>query len=122
MSISGLHLTRIGHGDFLLDPLKSLNIRDQDRLIVEVTAYLLQMRAVRLYYDLSDLALIDPLYYSWLESLARATRTINVSMICVGMQPTAAFSLAQFLQKMPTFQTALEIDGYDTPRAAQAIP
>lgn len=112
MPISGLHLTRIGHGDFLLDPLKSLNVHDQDRLIVEVTAYLLQMRAVRLYYDLSDLALIDPLYYSWLESLARATRTVNVSMICVGMQPTAAFALSQFIQKSPTFQTALEIDDY----------
>ncbi|MDH4215572.1 MAG: hypothetical protein OEV23_01545 [Gallionella sp.] len=51
MPISGLHLTRIGPGDFLLDPLKSLNIRDRDRLIEEVTAYLLQMRAARLFYD-----------------------------------------------------------------------
>lgn len=112
MSISGLHLTQIGHGDFLLDPLKSLNIRDRDRLIEEVTAYLLQVRAVHLFYDLSDLALIDPLYYSWLESLARAARTVNVKMICVRMQPTAAFALSRFLQEIPTFQTALEIDGW----------
>ena len=112
MSISGLHLTRIGRGDYLLDPLKSLNIREQDRLIVEVTAYLLQVRAVHLFYDLSDLALIDPLYYSWLESLARAARAVNVKMVCVRMQPTAAFALSRFLQEIPTFQTALEIDGW----------
>src|SRR3989338_70157 len=112
MSISGLHLTRVGHGDFLLDPLKSLNIRDRDRMIEEVTAYLLQMHAVRLFYDLSDLALIDPLYYSWLESLARAARTVNVKMICIRMQPTAAFALSRFLKEVPTFQTALEIDGW----------
>jgi len=112
MPISGLHLTRIGPGDFLLDPLKSLNIRDRDRLIEEVTAYLLQMRAARLFYDLSDLALIDPLYYSWLESLARAARAVNVKMICVRMQPTAAFALSKFLEEIPTFQTALEIDGW----------
>lgn len=109
MSIPGLHLTRIGSGDFLLDPSKSLNIGDRDRLIENITAYLLQGRAVRLYYDLSDLALIDPHYYSWLDALARAVLAVNVRMICVGMQPTAAFALSQFLQEMPAFQTALEI-------------
>lgn len=110
MSISGLHLTRIGSGDFLLDPSKSLNIRDRDRLIESITAYLLQVRAVRLYYDLSGLALIDPLYYSWLDALARAAQVVNVQMICVCMQPTAAFALSQFLQEKPVFKTALEID------------
>ncbi len=109
MSIQGLHLTRIGRGDFLLDPTKSLNIRDRDPLIEAITAHLLEARAVRLYYDLSDLALIDPLYYSWLDALARAALAINVQMICVHMQPTAAFALSQFLKEMPVFQTALEI-------------
>lgn len=109
MSITGVHLTRIGSGDFLLDPSKSLNIRDRDRLVGDITAHLLKGRAVRLYYDLSDIALIDPLYYSWLDALARAALAINVRMICVGMQPTAAFALSQFLQEMPVFQTALEI-------------
>lgn len=112
MSIPGLHLTRIGSGDYLLDPSKSLNIRDRDRLIEDITAYLLQAHAVRLYYDLSDLALIDPLYYSWLDALAKAALIINVQMICVCMQPTAAFALSQFLQGMPVFQTALEVDSW----------
>ena len=109
MPIPGLHLTQIGRGDFLLDPSKSLNIRDRDRLIEAVIARLLQARAVRLYYDLSGLALIDPLYYAWLDALARAVLAVNVQMICVHMQPTAAFALSQFLQEKPAFQTAIEI-------------
>lgn len=109
MSIPGLHLTRIGRGDFLLDPSKSLNIRDRNPLIEAVTTRLLQSRAVRLYYDLSDLALIDPLYYSWLDALARALLAVNVQMICVYMRPTAAYALSKFLQERPVFQTAIEI-------------
>lgn len=112
MSIPGLHLTQIGRGDFLLDPSKSLNIRDRDRLIGDITAHLLQARAARLYYDLSDLALIDPLYYAWLDALARAAQAINVKMICICMQPTAAFALSKFLQEAPAFQTALGIEGW----------
>lgn len=112
MSIPGLHLTQIGSGDFLLDPSKSLNIGDRDRLITSIAAYLLEVRAVRLYYDLSDLALIDPLYYSWLDALARTAQTVNVKMICVNMQPTAAFALSKFLNKMPVFQTALSIQAW----------
>lgn len=112
MSIPGLHLTQIGRGDFLLDPSKSLNIRDRDRLIEDITACLLQARATRLYYDLSDLALIDPLYYAWLDTLARAVQAVNVRMICVNMQPTAAFALSKFLREMPAFQTALGIESW----------
>ena len=78
MPIPGLHLTQIGCGDILLDPSRSLNIRDRDKLIESITAYLLQVRAVRLYYDLSDLVLIDPLYYSWLDALARAALAVNL--------------------------------------------
>ncbi|HCI15163.1 MAG TPA: hypothetical protein DFK12_14785 [Gallionellaceae bacterium] len=112
MSIPGLHLTQIGSGDFLLDPSRSLNIRDKDSLIEEVAAHLMQVHAVRLYYDLSDLGLIDPLYYSWLDALARAMHIINVEMICIRMQPTAAFALARFLDGKPPFKTALEIQDW----------
>ena len=109
MNALSLHLTKIGSGDFLLEPSKSLNIRDQSRHIENITAHLLQVRASRLYYDLSSLMLIDPLYYAWLDALARATGTINVKMICVNMQPTAAFALAKFLRGKPVFETALTI-------------
>jgi rsbT antagonist protein RsbS len=109
MQIPGLHLTKIGSGDFLLEPSKSLNIRDQDRLIESITARLMKAHASRLYYDLSGLTLIDPLYYEWLDTLARSARTVNVRMICINMQPTAAFALSRYIHKMPAFETALGI-------------
>lgn len=112
MSIPGLHLTQIGRGDFLLDPSRSLNTRNSGQLIADITARLLQARAARLYYDLSDQSLIDPVYYAWLDMLARAMQAINVRMICIQMQPTAAFALSRFLQEKPQFDTALDIDGW----------
>ncbi|MFH2135743.1 MAG: hypothetical protein ABII81_11330 [Pseudomonadota bacterium] len=112
MSIPGIHLTQIGRGDFLLDPSRSLNTRNSGQLIEAIAARLLQARAVRLYYDLSDQSLIDPVYYAWLDMLARAMQAINVRMICIQMQPTAAFALSRFLQEKPQFETALDIDGW----------
>ena len=109
MAIQGLHLTQIGGGDFLLEPSRSLNIRDQAGLIESITARLMQAHASRLYYDLSGLALIDPLYYAWLDTLARSAQTVNVRMICINMQPTAAFALSKFMNKRPAFETALGI-------------
>lgn len=112
MSISGLHLTRIGSGDFLLEATRSLNIRDQDLLLEGIASRLQQARASRLYYDLSEQALIDPVYYAWLNALARTIQAINVKMVCVHMQPTAAFALAQFMREKPAFETALDISGW----------
>lgn len=112
MSIPGLHLTRIGSGDFLLEATRSLNIRDQDPLLEGIVARLQQARASRLYYDLSEQALIDPVYYAWLDALARTIQANNVKMVCVHMQPTAAFTLAQFVRKKPAFETALDISGW----------
>jgi rsbT antagonist protein RsbS len=109
MPIPGLHLTQIGGGDFLLEPTRSLNIPDQDALIARITARLIPAHAARLYYDLSSLTLIDPLYYAWLDKLARSVQAINVRMICINMQPTAAFALSKFIGKMPAFETALSI-------------
>ena len=109
MTATSVHITKIGSGDFLLEPAPSLNIRDQSKHIEHITARLLQARATCLYYDLSGLALIDPLYYAWLDALARAAQTVNVKMICINMQPTAAFALAKFLHKMPVFETAHNI-------------
>jgi rsbT antagonist protein RsbS len=109
MAIAGVHLTRIGKGDFLFEPLSSMNIQDQDRLILELVAHLQQGQGRRLYYDLNTLPVIDPVYYGWLDSLARTCQTLNVKMICINMQPTAAFTLSQFLAGRPVFETALGI-------------
>ena len=112
MLIQGLHLTQINSGDFLLEPSRSLNIQAADMLIDNIAASLQQAHASRLYYDLSGLALIDPVYYAWLDTLARTVQAINVSMVCIHMQPTAAFGLAQFLFEKPAFETALDISGW----------
>lgn len=109
MPIPGLHLTQIGSDDFLLEPSRSLNIRDREMLIEHIAGRLLRARASRLYYDLSERALIDPVYYGWLNELARAALAINVRMVCIHIQPTAAFALAQFVSEPPAFETALDI-------------
>ena len=112
MPIAGLHLTRIGSEDFLLEPSRGLNIHDQDLLIKSLVARLQHTKATRMYYDLSEQVIIDPVYYAWLNRLARALLTINIKMICIHMQPTAAFALSQFIRELPTFGTALDISGW----------
>lgn len=109
MSIAGVHLTRIGKGNFLLEPLRSMNIRDQDALVREVVMHVQQGQGVRLYYDLDGMPVIDPVYYGWLDKLARTCQTVNVKMICINMRPTAAFTLSKFLARKPAFETALGV-------------
>ena len=112
MNIPGLHLTSIGNGDFLLEPTRSLDIANSDELIEEVIRRLQKSKGVRLYYDLAELAMIDPVYYQWINSLARACQAVNVKMVCIHMQPTAAFTLSQFLLEGPTFGCALDVGGW----------
>ena len=111
MTIPGLHLTQIGSDDFLLEPSRGLNIHDQGALIRSLVARLLHAKATRLYYDLAEQVIIDPVYYAWLNKLARALLTINIKMICIHMQPTAAYALVQFTRETPTFGSALDISG-----------
>jgi len=109
MAISGIHLTCIGRGNFLLEPLRSMNIQDAGQLMQDIIALLQQSRGVRLYYDLNGLPVIDPVYYDWLDKLARICLTVNIEMICINMQPTAAFTLSSFLASEPVFATALGV-------------
>ncbi len=109
MTISGVHLTRIGKGDYLLEPLRSMNIRDQGALIQDIVDGVREGQCARLYFDLGGLPVIDHLYYDWLDQLARTCLAMNVRMICINMQPTAAFTLSKFLTAKPVFETALKI-------------
>lgn len=120
MALHGIHLTRIGESDFLLEPLRSLNISDNAGLVEGVVERLLQAGAQRLYYDLSTQAIIDPVYYKWLNQLARTVAAVNVRMVCVHMQPTAAYSIVQFEREAPAFETALEISGWQNSRQAKS--
>ncbi len=116
MSLRGIHLTRIGKTDFLLEPLSSLNISDNARLVEGIIERLLEAGATRLYYDLSTLAIIDPVYYKWLNDLARTVAAVNVKLVCVNMQPTAAYALVQFEREPPVFETALGISEWQGSR------
>ena len=109
MAISGVHLTRIGKGNYLLEPLRSMNIRDQGALMQEIVTQVKQGQGARLYFDLSGLPVIDHIYYDWLDQLARTCRVVNIRMICINMQPTAAFTLSKFLTNKPIFETALGV-------------
>lgn len=109
MAIPGIHLTRIGKGNYLLEPLRGMNIQDQGELLQHVVAQLQQGRGAHLYYDLGELPVIDPVYYGWLDKLARACRAVNIGMTCINMQPTAAFALSKFLSARPPFATALDV-------------
>ncbi len=107
MDASGFHLTPLGGGRALLEPWRGLDVGRPEPLVEEILTRLQRARADRLYYDLSDLALIDPVYFAWLNRLASACRTVNVRMTCIGMKPTAAFALASYLREPPAFDTAL---------------
>lgn len=109
MSDAGFHLTPIGSNDFLLEPSPSLDVGAPDPLILEIVGRLQKGKSSRLYYDLADLPVIDLVYYAWLNRLARACRAINVQMVGVHMQPTAAFALSQRLPELPQFKTALDV-------------
>lgn len=107
MTPSGLHLTPIGQGRYLLEPGRSLDIGQQAELIERILGRLQQGGGTLLYYDLGELPLIDTAYYAWLDGLARACTAINVRMVCVRMLPTAAFALSHLIQAPPAFDTAL---------------
>lgn len=109
MSIAGVHLTRIGKGNFLLEPLRSMDIRDQAALMQDIVARVQREKGVRLYFDLHSLPVIDPVYYDWLDKLARTCQAVNIRMICINMQPTAAFTLSKFLTGKPAFEIALDV-------------
>ena len=42
MAITGLHLTRIGNGNFLLEPLRSLNIGEPGQMMQDIVTLLQQ--------------------------------------------------------------------------------
>jgi rsbT antagonist protein RsbS len=109
MAISGVHLTRIGKGNFLLEPQRSMNIRDQGSLMRDIVAKVQGANGTRLYFDLDSLPVIDPVYYDWLDKLARTCQAVNIRMICINMQPTAAFTLSKHLTSKPVFEIALDI-------------
>lgn len=115
MSTRSFHLTQIGRGDYLLEPTRGIDVAHPGELIEDILRRLHDGKPSQLYYDLAEVALIDPVYYNWLNALARACQTMNVTLICIHMQPTAAFGLTSFIDRPPMFQTARDVSSLRTP-------
>lgn len=105
-----MHLTSIGKHELLLEPGEALDPNVADEYLEPIVLRLQQTSTRCLYYDLQALPLIDPLYYAWLNRLARTCHVIGVRMVVVHMRPTAAFGLSSFLKENPPFETALDVD------------
>lgn len=97
----------------LLEPSLGLDVADSGNMLEDIIRRLQRTGSTRLYYDLEQLAIIEPLYYNWLNRLARACHTINVKMTCIHMQPTAAYALARYMEQPPEFETGMEVDGWN---------
>lgn len=110
MHIAGAHLTSIGEGSFLLEPTRGLDIANTDALIVQILTHIQSSKGRQLYYDLAEMAIIDPIYYQWLRTLARACQAVNIKMVCIHMLPTAAYGLSAFLHETPPFACALDVE------------
>lgn len=106
-----LHLTRIGTGDMLLEPRDGLDPAAAEDYLEPILAWLREWRIARLYYDVQQLAVIDPVYYGWLAHLARACQAMGVRMVAVHVRPSAAFTMSRYLQADPPFATALDVGG-----------
>lgn len=106
--MGSFHLTLLGGGEALFEPL-AIDPQHPEPLIDEVLLRLRAAQVRHLYYDLGDIALIDKVYYQWLNQLARACRAMAVELICINMQPVAAFALAGILEQRPAFSTALGV-------------
>ena len=113
MSVSGLHLTPIGNGAMLLEPSLALDVGNTNAMLEGIVRRLQLTKSAHLYYDLEQLAIIEPLYYNWLNRLARAFHTVNGKMTCIHMQPTAAYALARYMEQPPEFATGMEVDGWN---------
>ncbi len=113
MASEGFHLTPIGGGRALLEPTLGLDIGQAAHLIEDILRRLQEGGICRLYYDLSNFPVIDQGYFAWLNGLAGACKITNVRMICINMQPTAAFALASLANLSPQFDSALDVERHD---------
>jgi rsbT antagonist protein RsbS len=106
----GFHLTALGNGGALLEPQHGINPGEPGPSIEAVLRALRATRSTQLYYDLSDIAIIDTVYYDFLNQLTTACHTLGIRMTCINMQPSAAFALAAHLEQPPRFAVARGIE------------
>lgn len=106
-----LHLTLIGRAEILLEPGQGLDPAAVENYLEPILARVRELRVTCLYYDVQQLAVIDPVYYGWMAHLARACQAMGVRMVAVHVRPSAAFAMSRYLQADPPFATALDVGG-----------
>ncbi|OBS10167.1 hypothetical protein [Acidihalobacter prosperus] len=108
-TLSGMHLTRIGLGNILLEPGEGLDPADPDAYLEPLLAHIQRRAACRLIYDLKNVPLIDEVYYRWLLAVHALCGIANIEMVVVHMRPAAAFALSRLIDEPPPFRCALEV-------------
>ncbi|TWI77329.1 hypothetical protein LZ24_00133 [Desulfobotulus alkaliphilus] len=106
--VTGIHMTPIEKGRFLLEPDTALDPSDPDRLITEILGELQKKNTRVIFYDLSRTPVIDTIYYEWLCLLAKSCSAAAITMTVIRMPPTAACSLASHMKSSPPFACALD--------------
>ena len=105
-----MHLTPIGDGGVLLEPGDGLDPGAPDLYLEEVIAMLQGHATRRLFYDLRQVAVIDHVYYRWLNALFRTCRVVGIELVAVNMRPATAFALTQIMTTSAPFRCALNVD------------
>ncbi|AOU98877.1 hypothetical protein BI364_13730 [Acidihalobacter yilgarnensis] len=108
--LSGMHLTRIGQGNILLEPGEGLDPADPDAYLEPLLAHIQKRAAKRLIYDLKNVPFIDAIYYQWLVAVHDLCNIANIEMVAVHMRPAAAYALSRILEVPPPFRCALEVE------------
>jgi hypothetical protein len=108
--MQGMHLTVLSHQCVLLEPGLSLNPAEPEQYAADIITFLQKNQCQRLIYDLKNIVLIDHTYYHWLCYLNNLCKLNNTMMVVINMKPSAAFGLSQFIDAMPEFKTALNVE------------
>ncbi len=114
----GFRFTNLPPNAALLEPGPGIDPAQPDRSIEAIVAHAQQSGVAVVYYDLSDVAIIDGAYLDYLNHLARACRAVDAHLVCIHIRPEAAHGLARLLiTRERAFETAQEVQGSATPQA-----
>ncbi len=104
------HLTKIGSAGLLLEPSEGLDPSAGLDYVEDLVRVLLASDSRYLYYDVKDVAVIDPVYYQWLLQLERSCRLLGTVLVILHMRPETAFALGRDLDGPISFSCAQSLD------------
>lgn len=104
------HLTRIGPAGLLLEPSEGLDPSAVLDYVEDLVRILLSSESRYLYYDVKEVAVIDPVYYQWLLQLEKSCRLLGASLVVLHMRPETAFALGRDLDGPVPFFCAQGLD------------